>query len=595
MHTKKIFKWKRKLSFLLVLTLSSACLGGCRDSSEPVISSLPEVFLTEGTVQPSMDSEASEYIKEIQDGITSLIHVLYDGETYSYADCAAYCETLIDSFEDCRAKVSSMDRGENGEETLGRFSACMDEILSLTDFIRVSNSFMEEYVSGTSDSSGSAGMDYYNSAYNTWLTALEDFSSLEAPAAVGDIWTHFTDSMPYYYEALEAYAKAYPSGELEDTLAAYTGESLLARYQVIFRNYYQMMTDQETFALQHQSYILDCLLNGFPKDSSADINVSYEMTDDIMPNLYPGMDSALNLSVSTDLGTREVLISAEIEGFTQTYQQKITVTPEETIYMIKPQAATELMDLNTSKTTQFNFSLTDADTGKILLQDTQPVTIESIYDISYISNEFGTTDCNNILAWITAESNGILALRRNAAEILGQIFGEAYNSLPGYQTSFGLSAGDSNITAFQIYALQCAISKMGVRYNNGGYSFSETQRVLMPDAVLSSGSGICIETSILMASALLSAGMHPLIILTPGHAQVAVETWRGSGEYFLVETTALPFSAGENINNLVTYMTAEEWAAYLASGAGSGITYVLDCSLQKDLGIKGLDYYTESI
>lgn len=67
---------------------------------------------------------------------------------------------------------------------------------------------------------------------------------------------------------------------------------------------------------------------------------------------------------------------------------------------------------------------------------------------------------------------------------------------------------------------------MGVRYNMGPYSFDATQRVLMPDAVLNSKSGICIETAVLMASVLQSANMHPFLILTPGHAQVAVETWK---------------------------------------------------------------------
>ena len=107
---------------------------------------------------------------------------------------------------------------------------------------------------------------------------------------------------------------------------------------------------------------------------------------------------------------------------------------------------------------------------------------------------------------------------------------------------------------------------MGVRYNNGAYSFSDMQRVLMPDAVLSSGSGICIETAILMASAVLSAGMHPLIILTPGHAQVAVETWTGSGQYLLVETTMLPCDPETtSMTDMIALWSDDEWAQYLST------------------------------
>ena len=69
--------------------------------------------------------------------------------------------------------------------------------------------------------------------------------------------------------------------------------------------------------------------------------------------------------------------------------------------------------------------------------------------------------------------------------------------------------------------------------------------MLTPDALIQSRSGICIETALLMASALQSAQMHAMIIITPGHAQVALETWENSGTYYLLETTMLPYNATE--------------------------------------------------
>ena len=98
-------------------------------------------------------------------------------------------------------------------------------------------------------------------------------------------------------------------------------------------------------------------------------------------------------------------------------------------------------------------------------------------------------------------------------------------------------------------AIQGAISDIGVRYNMGPYSFGGSQRVLTPDAVIQSRSGICIETALLMASALQSAQMHAMIIITPGHAQVALETWENSGTYYLLETTMLPYNATEEGND----------------------------------------------
>ena len=137
---------------------------------------------------------------------------------------------------------------------------------------------------------------------------------------------------------------------------------------------------------------------------------------------------------------------------------------------------------------------------------------------------------------------------------------------------------------------------MGVRYNMGPYSLNATQRVLMPDAVLASQSGICIETAVLMASVLQSADMHPMIVFTPGHAQVAVESWSGSGQYFLIETTNLPFDASvDDMNTLTALYSSEDWTEYLSQSSqkaqqSGGMVYIVDCDLAKILNIKGLAY-----
>ena len=118
----------------------------------------------------------------------------------------------------------------------------------------------------------------------------------------------------------------------------------------------------------------------------------------------------------------------------------------------------------------------------------------------------------------------------------------------------------------------------------------------MPDAVLENGSGICIETAVLMASVLESASMHAMIVFTPGHAQTAVETWSGSGQYFLIETTMLPFTATQDaLQSLIQPLSAEEWANYLynkeqEAQQSCGMVYVVDCDLAPVLNIQGLNY-----
>lgn len=65
----------------------------------------------------------------------------------------------------------------------------------------------------------------------------------------------------------------------------------------------------------------------------------YSTVEEIFPNLYPSMDSAINLLLYTDKGYTDVMVTAEIAGFTQKYEQKVTLTPEMTYLMIKPPGA----------------------------------------------------------------------------------------------------------------------------------------------------------------------------------------------------------------------------------------------------------------
>lgn len=99
-----------------------------------------------------------------------------------------------------------------------------------------------------------------------------------------------------------------------------------------------------------------------------------------------------------------------------------------------------------------------------------------------------------------------------------------------------------------------------------------------------------------MASVLESASMHAMIVFTPGHAQTAVETWSGSGQYFLIETTMLPFTATQDaLQSLIQPLSAEDWANYLYSKEqeaqqSGGMVYVVDCDLAPVLNIQGLNY-----
>lgn len=501
----------------------------------------------------------------------------------------ALYEAQKEYFEDALSILNQM------EETLVFFAAQYDAGVPLITAITSSQDDYQQYLSVV---------------YDTALSVKNDYLQLDTPSYLGELWPLYTSSIDMFTQYL--YAQSW--GAAGDVLRQYSSAQLISRMGIVASAYenaiYELMTREyihcEDVIDQNLKVLGAEILNGckngtLPQDSymqmSSVLFTNYTLIDEIYPNLYPATNSIVNLALYTDKDFRDVTVTAEIPGFTQVYEQKLTITPEITYLMIKPPVLSDMPDLSSAKDTQLIFKITDNITGDIIAQESQSIKLYSIYDYRSNSDEFGVIQNDNILAWMTPESEGVLAVRRNAVAWLEQNLGRDAGMLPGYQPAYGYGDGEeANITYIQIAAIQSAISAMGVRYNMGPYSLNATQRVLMPDAVLASQSGICIETAVLMASVLQSADMHPMIVFTPGHAQVAVESWSGSGQYFLIETTNLPFDASvDDMNTLTALYSSEDWAEYLSQSSqkaqqSGGMVYIVDCDLAKILNIKGLAY-----
>ncbi len=322
------------------------------------------------------------------------------------------------------------------------------------------------------------------------------------------------------------------------------------------------------------------------------VEVDFTASSTIYPNLYSTMDSVVNLTATCEGGSTDALVRVEIPGFTQPYEQKVTLSSQITKLYIKPALLPGYIDLTSSKDAQISISVVDNDTGKVYVQDTRKVKLMSVFDFRLWEDEFGEYNKYNVLAWLTPESEGILQLRRTAISWLEDYSGGQLDSLAGYQLAlFGEDEYYLNVI-WQVIGMQAAMSEMGMRYNMGSFSMTEgaNQRVLLPDDCLMSGSGVCIETALIIASAIQSANMHAMIIFPPGHAQVAIEDWDQSGDYWLIETTTLPFyGRDEDIDSLVMYLEDDEWLQYLADpwGDGSGPCFVVDCDMATPLGITG--------
>jgi hypothetical protein len=105
--------------------------------------------------------------------------------------------------------------------------------------------------------------------------------------------------------------------------------------------------------------------------------------------------------------------------------------------------------------------------------------------------------------------------------------------------------GDKPAIEPQVRALFEALKQQAsIKYVNSVIAFSPdqgvtTQRVRLPRESLAHQQANCIDGTVLFASLLEAVSLSPGLVLVPGHAFLAWETWRNSDEWQFLETTLI--------------------------------------------------------
>lgn len=461
--------------------------------------------------------------------------------------------------------------------------------------------------------------EHCNNLYAWYQEAKEAYLAIDScPPCLESEWKQYGDTLALNESIAR---KEYQAISYNDYLRLYSAIYMSNRYNMInelqtdaFR--YRLL-DDESGHLMWQVELADNLINEIQayaeleeKERSGyefeyvrtnEIRLDYEAVDTIYPSLYNTYNAFLIVQTGCASGTRTILVEAEIPGFTQMYKESFTLDSSYRAIYIKPPALTGDLDLSSAKDAQINVTISEQD-GTLIDAKTFPITIKSKYDKILYTDEYGVATKDNALCWLTPESSAISELKRVAIEEMSNMFGESNESFIGYQ-------GESIDVYMQVAGIMRAMYEMGVRYNMDPFSFDEvSQHVLFPEDVLNQRSGLCIETALTVASALQSAGMHAFLVCPPGHAQVALETGDGTGQYFLIETTCLsadsnnrdlfildlnqcidrktweaidPQKNNNRYTNAIRYFTPEEWNAYLSVEG----TYLIDCNDSVVLGL----------
>lgn len=575
------------MSFVMCLCMSSVAVA----NEKPSVSSSRATQSNAATAGKSVD-EAKEDAATIANALYSATGD-QEKQATVYGQMDKLYESLDEDYESLKAAAASADKSQVAQ--LQRYANAVNNIMETLEaeavILNASTKVSESYSSATIDKH-----------YKTLTELSNELGNYQGPEYCKHLFDDYVNKVLKPQIAATKYLYKFDVGKKSDA-----GYSVLGAFEV------QQLSEWTERATSQLASTWNGIVDGQYKESEAalldqvddSLRWKADAASEISPNLYPSMDSVTNLWLwSADAGTK-ITASIEVVGFTQKWEETLTLNQGVNLYRIKPAVLANLTskDLQKNKDTQIELRITNGDGSKQLAKKSYKVKIRDMYAFDWETDEFGVTSAFNILAWMRPNCEQVDEVIRIANEYMQQWTGKP---MAGYQF------GDEDYlgTILQAAAIQSAISHEGVRYQMDNYSLLGEQNILTPDAVIAKKQGLCIETTLLMASCLKRMGMHPLLILTPGHAQCAVELSSESGNYYLLETTSLPYQVNTNsglnttefYNDLlvpeITSGNAEEWKTYLASkysdelkaqGDPFGGIFVIDCDMEEDLGISGLD------
>lgn len=192
-----------------------------------------------------------------------------------------------------------------------------------------------------------------------------------------------------------------------------------------------------------------------------------------------------------------------------------------------------------------------------------------------------------LAGWVTPQSNDVADFIGRAAQRLVEYEDDyrAATTLHGYNAG-NASADDVRAQVNVLFDTLQFDYHVHYAQDNVPYGRDAEQLVQLPRDVLRSGAptGMCVETTVLLASALERLGMRPYVVIIPGHAFLGVATSAtstGPDDYW--ETSALGSAVYGSQANVVGRGEAAE-----AARTGT-LQRIIDIAAARDRGIQPME------
>jgi len=256
----------------------------------------------------------------------------------------------------------------------------------------------------------------------------------------------------------------------------------------------------------------------------------------MLSSFYSNLDSLLTVRYRSGI-SQQITLSVQVPNFTQEEPLTVEATPAWQSQTFHPPILPGMIDTLAAVSYRDSQILlrVSAASGKSCTTS-QPVRLLSSRTMSWQGPQ-SQDNAEFLAAWVTPQDPSI-------RELLSRATIRLQNSpalYPGTSEMVGYDGSEQDVIN-QVNAIYDTLEQdYHVRYSRITIEYGQPalENILLPKDVLQSGLGMCVETTITMASAIESLHMRPFIYIIPGHAFLGVAPGPTSDARLFWETSLL--------------------------------------------------------
>ena len=273
----------------------------------------------------------------------------------------------------------------------------------------------------------------------------------------------------------------------------------------------------------------------------------------ILSAFYPSYvrhASLFAIGYSSD-NPKTLVISVNITNFSQVQTQTVNATATQQSVSFTPpiKSPTVLLNLTADESTFLHVQVTDLQ-GHRFYENDSPLVLLSRWKMQWQASTL-----SQIAAWVTPDDPAIGSLVTKAAAHLPQETPPAPDAMIGYNggNATPQEVKDQVDAIFDALRLDYHMSYVqeDIQYGGPRDTKPATQLVKLPTEVLQQHSGMCVELTVLLASAVERIGLHAELIIIPDHMFLGVAITPDNKQFEYWDTVLVnKGDAGESANIL---------------------------------------------